>query len=90
MLQRHQQTHETSHDFDYDIEYLRDKQVGGKIPRDAPENYKIHGFLRPGRNLPRELEHVVTLNGIDYVWIYRILDFPPENASETPHENVPP
>ena len=90
MLQRHQQTHETSHDFDYEIEYLRDKQVAGKIPRDAPENYKIHDFLRPGRNLQRELEHVVTLNGIDYVWIYRILDSPPENAPETPHENFPP
>ncbi len=82
MLQRHQQTHETSRDFDYDIEYLRDKQVAGKIPRDAPKNYKIHGLLRHGRNGQRELEHVVTLNGIDYVWIYRILD--------SPHENVPP
>jgi len=91
MQQRHEPSHETSLDYDYDIEYLRDKQVAGKIPRDAPENYKIHSFLSPGIKIPREIEHVVTINGIDYVWIYRVLDSPPNgNDPETKHENVEP
>lgn len=83
MLQRHQQTHETSPDLDYDIEYLRDKQVAGRIPVDAPENYQLPEVLDPGVKLQRELEHVVTLNGIDYVWIYRVLDSPPTNDIST-------
>jgi len=73
-LQRHHPDATTDHHFDYDIEYLRDKQVAGKTPIDAPENYQIHEFLRLGTKLPRapEPEHVVRLNGIDYVWIYRV------------------
>lgn len=64
--------------FDYDIEYLRDKQVAGRIPMNAPEN----DFFDPGVKLSRapEPEHVVNLNGIDYVWIYRIL--PPEGEPD--------
>lgn len=72
-LQRHTPEALTTHHFDYDIEYLRDKQVAGRIPREASENYKSHNFLHPGIKLPRELEHVVRLNGIAYVWIYRVI-----------------
>ena len=85
-LQRHRHTETNSRDFDYDIEYLRDKQVTGKIPRDASANYQLPENLRPGIKIPRELEHVVTLNGIDYVWIYRVLDSP----HEKPHEKNEP
>lgn len=82
-LQRHHHTETNSRDFDYDIEYLRDKQLGEEIPIDAPDNYQIHDFLRFGIKLPRKLEHVVTLNGIDYVWIYRVLNSPPTNDTST-------
>ena len=82
-LQRHHHTEMSSRDFDYDIEYLSDKQVAEEIPIDAPDNYQIHNFLRPGIKLPRKLEHVVTLNGIDYVWIYRVLNSPPTNDIST-------
>ena len=75
-LQRHHHTETNSRDFDYDIEYLRDKQLTGKTPIDAPDNYQIHDFLRSDIKLLRELEQVVTLNGVDYVWIYRVLDSP--------------
>lgn len=81
-LQRHHHTETTSRDFDYEIEYLRDKQVMGEIPIDAPDNYQIHAFLRPGIKIPSELEHIVTLNGIDYVWIYRVLESPPETPQK--------
>ena len=82
-LQRHHHTETNFRDFDYHIEYLRDKQITGKTPIDAPDNYQIHNFLRPGIKLPRKLEHVVTLNGIDYVWIYRVLNSPPTNDIST-------
>lgn len=75
-LQRHHHTETNSRDFDYDIEYLRDKQLAGIIPADAPENYQGHDLLRPGAKLSRlpEPEHVIRLNGINYVWIYRVID----------------
>ncbi len=42
---------------DYEVVHIRDSQVGR-----APQTGTLNG----------ELEHVITLNGIDYVWIYRI------------------
>ena len=44
---------------DYEIVYIRDSQVG-RVPQTG--------------TLKGELEHVITLNGIDHVWIYRILN----------------
>ena len=41
----------------YEIVYIRDSQVGR-----VPQTGTLNG----------ELEHVITLNGIDHVWIYRI------------------
>ena len=41
----------------YEIVYIRDSQIGR-----VPQTGTLNG----------ELEHVITLNGIDYVWIYRI------------------
>ena len=42
---------------DYEVVHIRDSQVGR-----VPQMGTLNG----------ELEHVITLNGIDYVWIYRI------------------
>ena len=42
---------------DYEVVHLRESQVGW-----VPQTGTLNG----------ELEHVITLNGIDYVWIYRI------------------
>ena len=81
-LQRYFQNETTARNFDYDIEYLRDKQVAGKQPIDALENYQPDDIFHPGVELSRapEPEHVVNLNGIDYVWIYRTL--PPEEEPD--------
>lgn len=64
---------DADHDFDYDIEHLYDKQIYG-VPVDAPLIDKTHPYpWQLDQELSRELEHVVRLNGIDYVWIYRVL-----------------
>ena len=42
---------------DYEVVHIRESQVGW-----VPQTGTLNG----------ELEHVITLNGIDYVWIYRI------------------
>ena len=42
---------------DYEVVHLRESQVGW-----VPQTGTLNG----------QLEHVITLNGIDYVWIYRI------------------
>ena len=68
---------------DYDVEYLRDKQIQG-VPVDMhPNPVSILSASQGVRGMPRELEHVVTLNGIDYVWIYRVLNSPPTNDTST-------
>ena len=64
---------------DYDVEYLYDKQIQG-VPVDMhPNPVRISSASQNEGEMPRELEHVVTLNGIDYVWIYRVLNSPPTN-----------
>lgn len=50
------------HSPDYEVVYIRDSQIGR-----VPQTGTLNG----------ELEAVITLNGIDYVWIYRIP--PPED-----------
>ena len=63
----------TDLNFDYDIEYLYDKQIYG-TPMDSPPVDDLHPLAwKTSQELSRELEHVVRLNGIDYVWIYRVL-----------------
>ena len=42
---------------DYEVVYIRDSQIG-RVPQSGTRNGK--------------LEHTITLNGIDHVWIYRI------------------
>ena len=68
---------------DYNVEYLRDKQTQG-IPVDThPNPVKVLSSEQQEKEVPRELEHVVSLNGIDYVWIYRVLNSPPTNDIST-------
>lgn len=64
---------------DYDIEYLHDKQVNG-TPIDAPASHRRNANLRQNDELPRVLEHIIELNGINYVWIYRVLYASSEGA----------
>ena len=61
-------------DFDYDVEYVRDRQIQGTPVDSHPEKGTPASALQLREDLHRELEHVVRLNGIDYVWIYRVLD----------------
>ena len=63
----------TRQDFDYDVEHLYDKQIDG-FPVDPPPMDTIPPFAwrLTQEDFSRELEHVVRLNGIDYVWIYRV------------------
>ena len=42
---------------DYEVVYIRDSQIG-RVPQTGTRN--------------GQLEHTITLNGIEYVWIYRI------------------
>lgn len=61
-------------DFDYDVEYSRIRQIQG-IPIDShPKHGNPAAVFQFQYILPRELEHVVKLNGVDYVWIYRVLN----------------
>ena len=63
----------SNHNFDYDLEYLYDRQII-RTPMDTSEDttYRTRALKREQTG-HRELEHVVSLNGIDYVWIYRMI-----------------
>ena len=67
--------------FDYDLIYLYDEQVIGDPVDNHPSPAFSFNELYKQR-VPCELEHVVTLNGIDYVWIYRVIDPAPVNNSK--------
>ena len=60
-------------DFDYDVEYSRIRQIQGKPIDSHPDHGSPSARLQMHNTLPRELEHIVKLNGVDYVWIYRVL-----------------
>jgi 4-amino-4-deoxy-L-arabinose transferase-like glycosyltransferase len=51
---------------DYEVVYIRDTQIG-RVPQTGTRN--------------GQLEHTITLNGIDRVWIYKVSD-PPETIDE--------
>lgn len=59
--------------FDYDVEYVRGRQIQG-VPMDSPPEKGVPpAAFQLNNALPRELEHVVQLNRVNYVWIYRVL-----------------
>lgn len=60
-------------DFDYDVEYVRGRQIQGTPVDSHLEKDTLPSILQLHTDFRRELEHVVRLNGIDYVWIYRVL-----------------
>ena len=60
--------------FDYHVEYLRDKQLQGSARDSHPKDGVPISELQQDDSIPRELEHIVGLNGVDYVWIYRVLE----------------
>jgi len=64
---------DTQRNFDYEVEHLYDKQIQGTPVDPHPVNHIQPSMWQPNQEHSRELEHVVRLNGIDYVWIYRIL-----------------
>lgn len=72
-------------DFDYDVEYVRDRQIQGTPVDSRPEKGTPPSVLQFRRTLPRELEHVVRLNGVDYVWIYRVLNTHDTDAPAETH-----
>ena len=70
-------------DFDYDVEYVRGRQIQGTPVDRLPEGGNPPSVLLRRSDLHRELEHVVRLNGVDYVWIYRVRN---TRADEIPAE----
>ena len=70
---RTQKTLLSSIAFDYDVEYSRIRQIQGTPIDPHPGHGRSVESLQFQYPLPRELEHVVKLNGVDYVWIYRVL-----------------
>lgn len=71
--------------FDYDLEYLYDKQIQ-HTPTDTHIKSTQNSKKQQNKEaVPRELEHIIRLNGIDYVWIYRIIKpTPTDNADASP------
>ncbi len=59
--------------YDYEVEHLYDKQTLGPPVDPPPKEAYPADMWRPTGEDDRKLEHVVRLNGINYVWIYRIL-----------------
>lgn len=59
--------------FDYEVEYLYDRQIHGVPVDPSPTKDIQYEEWQPSQESSRELRHVIRLNGIDYVWIYRIL-----------------
>ena len=68
--------------FDYDIVYLYDKQIQGTPIDPHPDKHNPAKATEDRRKVPRELEHVVRLNGIDYVWIYRVIKPKPTDNTD--------
>lgn len=61
-------------DLDYDVEYSRIRQIQGDPIDSHPKHGTPAAVLQLQNTFARELECVVRLNGVDYVWIYRVLN----------------
>lgn len=77
---RNRKTQWRNIDLDYDVEYSRIRQIQGEPIDSHPKHGTPAAKLQLQNTLPRELEHVVKLNGVDYVWIYRVIKI---NESKT-------
>ncbi|MYF97604.1 hypothetical protein F4212_00505, partial [Candidatus Poribacteria bacterium] len=59
---------------DYEVEYIRGKQIQG-APTDTYSKKGIPSTVLQFQSpFQRELEHIVRLNNVDCVWIYRVLN----------------
>lgn len=65
---------DTLRNFDYDVEYLYDRQIQRTFIDVPPITGMPFTKSQKNKKIVRELEHIVRLNGIDYVWIYRVLE----------------
>ena len=74
------ETFRSNIDFDYDVEYVRDRQIQGTPVDSHSEKGTPSSVLQFRGGLQRQLEHVVRLNGVDYVWIYQVLDTRTDDA----------
>ncbi len=70
-------------DFDYDVEYIRGVQIQGTSVDAPPERGMSSSAFQLTGSLIRDLEHVVRLNQVDYVWIYRVLGARSDPPAET-------
>ncbi len=71
----------STHNFDYDLEYLYDRQII-HTPMDISEDTTYRkAALKREQTVPRKLEHIIRLNGVNYVWIYRVIK--PEPTDNT-------
>ena len=87
---RHHNSETAPPNFDYDVEYLYDKQIQGTPVDSHPDKRPFAEDRWDERKVPRELEHVVSLNGIDYVWIYRVIKpAPTDNTDASPQPMEP-
>ena len=59
--------------YHYDVEHLYDRQIYGTPVDSPPASPTQLTVWQESQELKRELKHVVCLNGIEYVWIYRVL-----------------
>ena len=59
--------------FDYDLEYLYDKQIQHTPTDTHIKSTQKSKKQKNKKTVHRELEHIIRLNGIDYVWIYRMI-----------------
>ena len=67
--------------FDYDLEYLYDKQIQHNPADTLIKHTKNPKKQQDKEVIHRELEHIIRLNGVNFVWIYRVIK--PETTDNT-------
>ena len=68
--------------FDYDLEYLYDKQIQDNPTDTLIKPTKIRKKQEDKEVVSRELEHIIRLNGVNYVWIYRVIKPEPTDSTD--------
>lgn len=68
--------------FDYDLEYLYDKQIQDNPIDTLIKPTKIRKKQEDKEVVSRELEHIIRLNGVNYVWIYRVIKPEPTDSTD--------
>lgn len=76
--------------FDYDLEYLYDKQIQHNPTDTHIRSTDVSKKQQNQEAVLRDLEHVISLNGVDYVWIYRVIKPAPVDNPDTSSQSVEP